>query len=198
VAVWWCSSSVLACERRGGGPEWWLCAEAAASGSMAGSSLMGCGGFLAWLGWQFCVACAARLSARSTRLSGGGWTLSRGGGSGCWCGGRGLRAVLSGSLGCGRPGRAASQLDRERWYVGMAVPEGGVGGLRWAWRSGWMSGRRPRKFGSVVGIDLVSCGRQGRFGAVLLEVWLLHLPGASFACSSHSSHGVFSPARVGG
>jgi hypothetical protein len=28
VAVWWCSSFVLACERRGGTSEWWWCAEA--------------------------------------------------------------------------------------------------------------------------------------------------------------------------
>jgi hypothetical protein len=50
----------------------------------------------------------------------------------------------------------------------MAVPEGSVGGLRWAWWSCWMSGRRPRKLGSVDDIN-----RVGRFGAVLLEVRLL-------------------------
>jgi hypothetical protein len=33
------------------------------------------------------------------------------------------------SLGCGRLGRAASWLESERWHIGMAVPEGGVGGL---------------------------------------------------------------------
>ena len=33
------------------------------------------------------------------------------------------------SLGCGWLCRAASWLECERWYVGMAVPEGGVGGL---------------------------------------------------------------------
>jgi hypothetical protein len=33
------------------------------------------------------------------------------------------------SLGYGRLGRAASWLEHERWYVGTAVPEGGVGGL---------------------------------------------------------------------
>jgi hypothetical protein len=33
------------------------------------------------------------------------------------------------SLGCGWLVRAALWLELERWYVGMAVPEGGVGGL---------------------------------------------------------------------
>jgi hypothetical protein len=33
------------------------------------------------------------------------------------------------SLGCGWLSRAASWLECERWYVGMAVPEGGAGGL---------------------------------------------------------------------
>jgi hypothetical protein len=33
------------------------------------------------------------------------------------------------SLGCGRLSRAALWLECERWYVGMAVPEGGVSGL---------------------------------------------------------------------
>jgi hypothetical protein len=33
------------------------------------------------------------------------------------------------SLDCGRLSRAALWLECERWYVGMAVPEGGVGGL---------------------------------------------------------------------
>jgi hypothetical protein len=64
-------------------------------------------------------------------------------------------------LGCGWLSCAVSWLECERWYVGMAVPEGGVGGLRWAWWSSWMSGRRPRKLGSVEEIDLVSRGRQG-------------------------------------
>ena len=54
------------------------------------------------------------------------------------------------SLGCGWPCRAASWLECERWYVGMAVPEGGVGGpLGVVEQLSWMSGRRPRSFGSV-------------------------------------------------
>jgi hypothetical protein len=32
-------------------------------------------------------------------------------------------------LDCGWLCRAASWLECERWYVGMAVPEGGIGGL---------------------------------------------------------------------
>jgi hypothetical protein len=145
--------------RRGGG-----------LGTLVGSSSMGRGCSLAWLGRQSCVSRAARLSARSTRLSGGGLTSRRGGGPGCWCDGRGMRVVCLCSLGCGRLGRAASWLDREQWYAGMAVPEGGVGGLRWAWWISWMSGRRPQMFGNVEGIALVSCGRRGCLGALLLEV----------------------------
>jgi hypothetical protein len=63
----------------------------------------------------------------------------------------------------------------EQWYVEMAVPKGGVDGLRGAWWVCWMSGRRPRELGSVEDNDLVSRGRQGRFCAALLEVRLFHL-----------------------
>jgi hypothetical protein len=31
-------------------------------------------------------------------------------------------------LGCGWPSHAALWLEREQWYVGVAVSEGGVGG----------------------------------------------------------------------
>lgn len=51
-----------------------------------------------------------------------------------WCGGRGLRAIVLFSAGCEQSSRAALQLDDEWWYVGTAVPEGGVGGLRRARR----------------------------------------------------------------
>ena len=54
--------------------------------------------------------------------------------------------------------------------VGTVVPEGCVSGLRWAWLSSWMLGRRSRKLGSVEGFELVARGRRGRFGTVLLEV----------------------------
>jgi hypothetical protein len=33
------------------------------------------------------------------------------------------------SLGCGWLGHAALRLKLERWYIGTAVPEDGVGGL---------------------------------------------------------------------
>jgi hypothetical protein len=33
------------------------------------------------------------------------------------------------SLGCGWLHHEAPRLERERWYVGTSVPEGGVGGL---------------------------------------------------------------------
>jgi hypothetical protein len=72
------------------------------------------------------------------------------------------------SLGCGLPSRAASWL-RVRAAV---CRDGGPGrwcwwSLRRAWWVSWMSGRRPRELDSVEDIDLVSRGRQGRFGAVL-------------------------------
>jgi hypothetical protein len=94
-------------------------------------------------------------------LSEGGWTLRWGGGSRYWCGSHVVCGQFVSAACCRCPGRAASQLDRDRCYVMMAVLQGGVGGLRWAWRSSWMSRRRPRKFDSVEGIDFVSCGRQG-------------------------------------
>jgi hypothetical protein len=61
VAVWWCSSSVLACERQDGGPEWWWCTEAAASGPWrvatswgAAASWLGLGGNLVSLMQRGC------------------------------------------------------------------------------------------------------------------------------------------------
>lgn len=44
-----------------------------------------------------------------------------------WCGVRGLRAVVLSSVGCGLLYRAALLLEGERWHVGAAAPEGGVG-----------------------------------------------------------------------
>jgi hypothetical protein len=81
---------------------------------------------LAWIGWQSCVASVARLSARSTRLRGGGVTFRPGPRPRILVFGRGLRAVFLCRLGCGWLCRAALWLDYERWYVGTAVPEGGL------------------------------------------------------------------------
>jgi hypothetical protein len=98
-----------------------------ASGTMAGSNI-GC--FVApWLGWQFCVASATRLSARSTFLRGSGLALGQGGGPGYWCGRRGLRAVFPMQHGlrvagsCGIVARVRAVVRRD----------GGPG--RWCWRS---------------------------------------------------------------
>ena len=44
-----------------------------------------------------------------------------------WCDVRGLRAVVLSSVGCGLLYRAALLLEGERWHVGAAAPEGGVG-----------------------------------------------------------------------
>ena len=44
-----------------------------------------------------------------------------------WCGVHGLRAVVLSSVGCGLLYRAALLLEGERWHVGAAAPEGGVG-----------------------------------------------------------------------
>jgi hypothetical protein len=64
------------------------------------------------------------------------------------------------SLGCGVLSRAALWLMCERWYVGMAVPEGGVGGL--LGEAEWLDvGAAAPNFGSVESIDFVSCGQQG-------------------------------------
>lgn len=49
-----------------------------------------------------------------------------------WCGGRGLRVIVLFSVGCEQSSHAALQLNSEWWYVVMAVPEGGVGGLHGA------------------------------------------------------------------
>jgi hypothetical protein len=75
---------------------------------------------LAWIGWQSCVASAARLPARSTPLKGGGVNFRPG--RRPWS----TSSFSLCSLGCGWLGRAALWLVCGRWYVGMAVPEGGL------------------------------------------------------------------------
>jgi hypothetical protein len=84
---------------------------------------------LAWLGRHSCVASAARLLARSTRLREGGLTLCQGGGSGCWCNGRGLQAVCPVELVLRVTG-SCGIVARER---AVARQDGGPG--RWCWRS---------------------------------------------------------------
>jgi hypothetical protein len=80
----------------------------------------------------------------------------------------------------------------------MVVPEGSVGGLRWACGAAGCRGGGPESLAVLWSSILCRVGEKVALAAVLLEVWLLHLAGASYACSSHSSHVVFSPTRVGG
>jgi hypothetical protein len=86
-------------------------------------------------------------------------------------------------LGCRWLGRAALRLEFERWYVGMAVPEGGVGGLLGVVEQLDVGAAAPKapiaecieilcRVGDEVVLVLVisvSCG------ASLLEGWLLLL-----------------------
>jgi hypothetical protein len=142
---------------------------------------------LVWLGWLSCGVGAARRSARSMRLRGGGLTFRPGGGSGCWYGRCGLRAVCPVQLGlrvarlCGVEARARAVVSRD----------GGPG--RWCFRFG-------------VHCDLVSCGwwgylddgRQRYVAQLFWSVGFFIFVGASHVCSSHSTHGVFYLALVGG
>jgi hypothetical protein len=64
------------------------------------------------------------------------------------------------SLGCGWLSRAASWLECERWQVLMAIPKGGVGGPLGVVEQLDVGAAAP-SFGSVEGVDLVSCGRRG-------------------------------------
>jgi hypothetical protein len=64
------------------------------------------------------------------------------------------------SLGCGWLSRAESWLKYERWYIGMTVPEGGVGSLLGV-AEHLDVGAVAQNFDSVEGTDLVLCVRQG-------------------------------------
>jgi hypothetical protein len=144
------------------------------------------------------------LSARSTRLRGGGVTF--------------------------RPGRrprmlawrpwSTSGLPCAAWAAGGRVVRrcgscvsGGMSGWRsrkvvlvvcWAKRSGWMSGRRPRTLAVLRALTLcrvddkvaLDADRRRRFGAAPRRVGFFIFVRASRVCSSHSSYGVFSPAMV--
>jgi hypothetical protein len=92
---------------------------------------------LAWIGWQSCVACAARLSARSTPLRGGGVTF--------------------------RPGRRPRMSVRRPWSM-SSFPCAAWAAGGWVVRrcgssaSGGTSGWRSRKVVCELR-GLVSCGR---------------------------------------
>jgi hypothetical protein len=64
------------------------------------------------------------------------------------------------SLGCGWLSRAAPWLECERWHVGMAVPEGGVGGPFGVTEQVDVGAAAP-SFDSVESVDLVLCGQRG-------------------------------------
>jgi hypothetical protein len=108
------------------------------------------------------------------------------------------------SLGCGWLGRAALRLELERWYVGTAVPEGGVGGLPGVVEQLDVGAAAPKAL-CVVCIETLSWVTRfldvGRRRCVALLFWgvdFFIFVGASRVCSSHSTHGVFSLALVGG
>lgn len=90
-----------------------------------------------------------------------------------WSNGRGLRATVLCSLGCGQLCRAALQLESERWYVGVAAPEGSVGGLLKAWQRGGKSGQRPQNFCSFEGGGFVLRGRRGGLRCWMLAFWAM-------------------------
>jgi hypothetical protein len=82
------------------------------------------------------------------------------------------------SFGCGWLWRAALWLVCERWYIGTAVPKGGVGGM----------------LGVAEQLDI------GAAASVVgsSDCWLLYLRSSVPCYSFHSSHGVFSTAVVKG
>jgi hypothetical protein len=83
---------------------------------------------------------------------------------------------------------------------------------RWCWWSAWRGrtvgcrGGSPEDYLCWVHRDLVSCGRRGcldacrrcRVAQLFWRIGFFIFVGASRVCFSHSMHGVFSPALVGG
>ena len=140
---------------RGGGPEMADVRRGGGLGQRRGGSSMGQGFDLAQL-W------VVTMSGRGGRVIGPVGASQRGwldGTSGrrprAWCDGRGLRAVVLCSSGYVHMGRAALQLEDERCYVGVAAPEGGVGGVCRAYRSGGCRGGGPESFAAPVEARLV-------------------------------------------
>jgi hypothetical protein len=101
---------------------------------------------------------------------------------------------------------SASGLPCAAWAVGGRVVR-----CRGSCASGGTSRWRSRKVVGAVSLcrvyrDLVSCGRRGgldvgrwrRVAQLFWRVGFFIFVGASRVCSSQSTHGVFSPALVGG
>jgi hypothetical protein len=85
-------------------------------------------------------------------------------------------------LGLGCLGRAALRLELERWYVGTAVPEDGVGGLPGVVEQLDVGAAATKalcvecvKTLCRVGDEVVSMLSSASCGAALLGGWLLHL-----------------------
>jgi hypothetical protein len=86
----------------------------------------------------------------------------------------------------------------------MAVPEDGVGGL-FGVTEYVVVGAAATSFDSVESVDLVLCGTTRSLLMLVIGIlwcnWRVDFfifVGVSRVCSSHSTHGVFSPALVGG
>jgi hypothetical protein len=96
------------------------------------------------------------------------------------------------AAGCRVVRRRGSECERR--YVGMAVPEGGVGGLC-AGRGG-LVGCRGGGLESLTVLRTSTLCREGDkvVLAQFSERFVFSYVGVSRVCSSHSRHGVFSPA----
>jgi hypothetical protein len=101
-----------------------------------------------WLGWQLCVACATRLSARSTRPRGGGLQYVEVAASDMvW------RPWPAGSCPVQLGLRTARPCGVAAWEQAVVCRGGGPG--RWSWwiaqgaAERWKSGRRPREFCNI-------------------------------------------------
>jgi hypothetical protein len=193
--------------RRGSGPGWWWrCVEAAASRPKEGRCFMGWSRCLLGLGGSLVspvrrgcrlgrpVSEEAVLTFRPGRRP---WMLVR-------------RSWSTSSFPCAAWAAGGWVV----WRCGSSS-SGGMSGRRSrkmvlvvcrAWWCSWMSGRQPRGLSVLSASHLVSCGRRGCLDAgrrrhVPLLFWRVGFfifVGASRVFSSHSTHGIFSPALVGG
>lgn len=102
------------------------------------------------------------------------------------------------SMGCGRLGRAASWLERERWHVGKAVSEGGVGGLLGVAERLDVGAVAPKLWQWLRASISCRVGDEVDLALFCLRFVFFSYVGASRVCSSHSSHCIFSSAWVGG
>jgi hypothetical protein len=75
-----------------------------------------------------------------------------------WCGGHGVQVVSLCSLGCRQLGRAALQLESERWFVRATALEGALDVSRRARRSDISRGAGSEGSTTSRVVYLVSCG----------------------------------------